>query len=181
MAERIETVAGSVLARSLATATGAVTEHLIATLQGIAVARQIHAQALPDAEEGEGTTGTADDGGVKAAFDSAMIRVLGQIENVVSNPKHWKVRTRETAAYTRVDLNTRIEKIRRGLVDKPSLRHGGDIKFAVASGKVVAYLELPGGAIVGTGSTAAAALEDFDRAWREDAPRTPQPAPEVPE
>lgn len=168
---QVETVAGSILARSSATASAAMTEGLVATLHGLMTARHIGRATAADAndEDAEPVPGHLD-GGVSAAFDSAIIRTLDTIEGIVSDKRLWRPRRGATDKLTRADLRARLARLDRGAV-RPSTSMARHLQLSVtAEGRACVFAPLPGGGIAGVGRTFEEALSDFDESFKNRPP-----------
>lgn len=166
---QVETVAGSILARSSATASAAMTENLVATLHGLMTARHIGRVAATEDKDSEPVIGRLD-GGVGAAFDSAIIRTLDTIEGIVSDKRLWRPRRGATDKLTRADLRARLARLDRGAV-RPSTSMARHLQLSVtAEGRACVFAPIPGGGIAGVGRTFEEALSDFDESFKNRPP-----------
>lgn len=166
---QVETVAGSILARSSATASVAMAQGLMETLHGLMTARHIGRATAGTDDDSEPVPGRLD-GGVSAAFDSAIIRTLDTIEGIVADKRLWKPRRGATEKLTQSDLSARLARLDRGAV-RPSTSLARHLQLSVTTkGQACVFAPVAGGGIAGVGRTFDEALTDFDEAFRNRPP-----------
>ena len=140
------------------------------TLHGLMTARHI-GRATADTKDGDAEPVPGHlDGGVSAAFDSAIIRTLDTIEGIVSDKRLWRPRRGATDKLTRADLRARLARLDRGAV-RPSTSMARHLQLSVtAEGRACVFAPLPGGGIAGVGRTFEEALSDFDESFKNRPP-----------
>lgn len=165
---------GSVVARSDATIPGAMLDPLEELLVNLVGARQV---ALTT-NQGDNDTPARHDGGLHAAFDSTIIRVLNRIDSIVDTPRLWKPDKSTARTLTVADLTNRLKRasiMAEG--QRPSARLASKLSLSVQGGRAVVILEVPGGAVVGVGDSFGEAMEDFDRKFTEVKPVVAEETP----
>lgn len=114
------------------------------------------------------------DGGLTAAFDSTVIRLLDRIETIAVSDPAWKEtrearRLRRKEAVDRVSLIAEAAKHTRDSA-RPSHKYRVELVY-LDNSNFMAFLRLKdGSALAGFGESAAEAMVDFDRAWYRKRP-----------
>lgn len=166
----VETVAGSVIARSAATSVAAPLDVLLNALGQVTGCRHV---VCGSEEDGEGSTRIPEvDGGLKMAYDQTLIRILDRIDSLVETPKFWKPKQRAAEKATQADLAARMTKLSLGAkLARPSQKLFDQLQMHVDEhGVCTIALAIPGGAVVGSGKTFGAALADFDSKFENSPP-----------
>lgn len=128
------------------------------------------------------------DGGITSSAAATFIRACNRMDAMIDDASRWHLKENDalyeamTKHFTSASENA--QKQIETLIDTSRPSHQLKPTFTVVKGEYVAFwgtLALPGGMILGKGTTPEAALKDFDAAFLRDAANNLRFAPEAEE